>query len=553
MKRVLLVAWSASCLGVLLFLIGVRWLRYTSWSAAPSLDGVLPELMVLDGQAFLWPWAYTTLNARIVLLAVALLVVGLHRRLLDRLVLRTDGRWRLTPLAVAALLGVMAWLHYLFDLNPTVAVVCATSLVLAWLTGHARVTASLPRGVLVAVWGGFFACCVVVAGDAIDRLTIVVWTVLLAATHRYLGPRFGAGDLALLRGAAVIPMNLLPAALPLVLVLHGGTRLGEGLAYSFCEVPGRAVVYAAVPVCDSVRTAYEDCGEGRVVEYDRDTLKRVAAHDFFSPEFHGRLELMVCLPDEVQVTVQSAKYRGRSLVHSVLSFRAADPSEFNPLFATGIGAAMAYDGAHDAVFYSGEFNNFIVRYDRRTRQFDDGASPQFVRRWFEPVSLQAFDGSMCIHTAGIHPGRNRMYLTEWMRGRYAYALDLNSLRQVARYDVGGGGASGVSVDVERDRLFVSSLWGLEVYDLATDALIARKRLGLGNRPVIVDAARNRLYVSSTVEGKVRILDRDTFDVVGQIPIGIGSRFPHLSSDGKHLFASSLAAHYAWDADTLATR
>jgi DNA-binding beta-propeller fold protein YncE len=212
---------------------------------------------------------------------------------------------------------------------------------------------------------------------------------------------------------------------------------------------------------------------------------------------------------------------------------------------------MAYDREHDAVFYSGEFNNHIVRYDRRTRRFDDTASQDFVRRWFQPVSLEAFDGSLCLQTTSIHPGRNRIYLTDWMQGRYAYAVDLTTLRLVGRYDVGGGGAGGIAVDPERDRLFVSSLWGLEVFDLTTDRLIARKRLGLGNRPVIVDTARNRLYVSSTVEGKIRILDRDTFDVIGQIPIGIGSRYPYLSQDGKHLFASSRSAHYSWDADTLA--
>jgi hypothetical protein len=98
------------------------------------------------------------------------------------------------------------------------------------------------------------------------------------------------------------------------------------------------------------------------------------------------------------------------------------------------------------------------------------------------VTLQEYSGSSILYTTSIHPGRNRVYLAEWMRGRYAFAIDLTTLRPVARYDVGGGGALGITVDVERDRLFVSSLWGLEVFDLATDRLIVRKRTGLGNRP-----------------------------------------------------------------------
>jgi hypothetical protein len=211
---------------------------------------------------------------------------------------------------------------------------------------------------------------------------------------------------------------------------------------------------------------------------------------------------------------------------------------------------MAYDEQHDAFFYSGEFNNPLVRYDRRAKTFDHASGREFSRPWFQPVSLKVNDGSVMLHTSSIHPGRNRLYLVDWMQGRYAYALDLTTLRVVARYDVGAGGSPGLAVDPERDRLFISSLWGLEVFDLKTDTLIARKRTGLADRPVVVDAARNRLYVSSTVEGKIRILDRDTLDVIGQVPVGFGVRFLQLSLDGSYLFASSVAAHYYWDADTL---
>jgi DNA-binding beta-propeller fold protein YncE len=162
------------------------------------------------------------------------------------------------------------------------------------------------------------------------------------------------------------------------------------------------------------------------------------------------------------------------------------------------------------------------------------------------VSLQRHTASLGIGTISIHPGRNRLYLVEWMQGRDAYALDLDTLEVVARYDVGGGGATAISVDPERDHLFVSSIWGLEIFDLATDTLITRIRTGPGNRPLIVDPIRNRLYVSAMVEGKIRVLDRDTLRVLGQIPIGFGSRYLHLSNDGRRLFASSKAAHYYWD-------
>lgn len=540
-------------MAALVVLVGARWLRYSTWSETPVVNGALREILVVDGQVFLWTWAYSRVMFPAALLALALIVVGLHRRLPGRVVRRAGGLWTLTPLGTSMVLGAMVWVHYLFDLNPNVARLCAASLVLASAGQQLRLFETLPRAVVPAAWSLFFAAWLVTGGDPIERLTIVVWAAVLLITAR-LALRVGRREVLLLRMLAIVPMNLLPAALPLVAAVHGGTRLGDGLAYDFCEVPGRARLFATVPVCDSVRTDYDDCRDGHVVEYDLHTLQRVGSYDLFSPGLYGRLEVMVCLRDEVQVAVQSAKVEGRPVGLITLSLPVASPKEFKPtLGGHGLGATIAYDEGHDALFYSAEFSNLIVRYDRRTQQFDDTASQDLLHRWNQPVSLEEFNGSLCLHTGSIHPGRNRIYVADWMQGRAAYAIDLTTRRVVARYDVGGGGALGVAVDAERDRLFVSSLWGIEVFDLKTDRLIARKRTGLGNRPVVIDAPRNRLYLSSTVEGKIRILDRDTLDVMGQIPVGVGSRYVHLSADGQYLFGSSASAHYAWKADDLPGR
>ena len=553
-RKSLHTAWDFGCVTAIVVLVGARWLRYSSLSAIPVVDRLAREVMVFDGQAFLWPWVYTTSKLPIVVVALVVLAVGFHRRLLAQIATRADGVWRLTPMARSALLAVMLWFQWVFDMNLTMAVVCASSLLLVWLAEHPRVAPRLPRGPLLAAWVVFFGAWLVAGGDPVERIAIVTWAVLLGASHHWLVTRVRAGDLARGRLAAVMAVSLLPATLPLVAPLHGGTHLGDGLAYDFCEVPGRDVVYATVPVCDSVNAGYEECRTGRVVEYGLQTLKPVAEHNYFSPQFHGRLELIECLPDEVQVAVQAAVIDRRAVEQSALAFPVAAPDKFNPMVAgAGMGITIAHDAAHDAVFYTSEWTHRVARLDRRTQQLADVDVATLAHRWFEPVMLEEHTGSAILYTTSVHPGRNRIYLAEWMRGRYAYAIDLTTLRPVARYDVGGGGALGITVDVERDRLFVSSLWGLEVYDLATDRLIARKRSGLGNRPVIVDTARNRLYVGSMVEGKIRILDRDTFDVVGQIPIGIGSRFAHLSSNGKRFFASSTAAHYYWDADALVSR
>jgi len=544
-------AWASACLAAFVALVGVRWLRYSPWSEVAALDAFLREAMVVDAQAFLWMWVYTNLKLRWFALAAVLVVVCLHRRFVAAIATRDGGVWRLRRPVVALLLAGMVWIHYGFDMNPTVAAACASSIALVSALELRRVRDALPPRLAAGAVAVLLGAWLLLAHDLADRLTIAVWAGLLLASHLFASPRVGARDLLLLRALTVVPMNILPAVLPLLAPMHGGRPLGDGLAYSFCEVPGRGTVYAALPVCDSVNASYEACRDGRVVEYDRRSLAPVAEHRFFSPDFHGRLELMVCLDDEVQVSLQALFYRGEHLVQSAMAFSAESPSHFSPVFAgAGSGNSIAFDRAHDAIFYTGEFNDRILRYDRRTRQFAEVAKGAFARPWTHPFSLARNTGSLTLYSDSVHPGRNRIYLSEWMQGRDAHAIDLDTLQPVARYDVGGGGAMGITVDPERDRLYVSSLWGLEVFDLASDRLVARVRTGLGNRPVIVDAPRNRLYLASMVEGKIRVLDRDSLAVIGQIPIGIGPRYAHLSLDGDALFASSTAAHYAWDADAL---
>ncbi len=549
--RGLCAAWAVASALSLAMLIAARWVRSTPWSDAPSVDAIVRRLMVLDTQTFFWIWGYAHLELPTVLLAVAVAAAALHRRLPGLLLARADGRWRLTPLALALVLTAMLAVHYMFDVNPTVAAAGATSLPLVAILHGRGLGTRLPRWLVLAFWALFFAAWLFHAGDPFDRLALMAWAAVLFLTERWLAPSVRPREVALARALAILPINLLPALLPLVVTPPGATFVGTGLAYSFCEVPDRGTVFAALPVCGSILADYEACRDGRIVEYDLATKRVAATHRFFSPELYGRLELLVCLDDEVQVGVQQTVHQGRHLKQTALAFPVDAPERFTPVVAgPAVGVTIAYDAVHDALFYAGEFTNLLVRYDRRTKQFDDTASQDLIRPWHEPVTLEPFGNSLMLSPQGIHPGRNRLYVAELMKGQQAHAFDLTTLRRVATYDVGSGAGIGVSIDAERDRLFVSSLWGIEVFDLKTDTLLMRRRLGLGNRPVVVDAPRNRLYVSSMVEGKIRILDRDTLALLGQIPIGLGSRYPHLTRDGTTLFASSTTAHYAFDPDAL---
>ena len=151
----------------------------------------------------------------------------------------------------------------------------------------------------------------------------------------------------------------------------------------------------------------------------------------------------------------------------------------------GSAATIAYDAAHDAIFYSGEFTDLLVRYDRRTQaQFDDAASrtsatvaPARPARSVRPAR------TAWRHQQASIPDATASTSTEWMRRRRNPRVDLDDAATRSHATTSGAAAAlGVGVDPERDRLFVSSLWGLEIFDLKTDALVARKRHGARQSP-----------------------------------------------------------------------
>jgi len=54
--------WCGACLTALIVLIGLRWLRYSSWSTTPMLNDFLREAMVIEAQTFLWAWVFGTVK-----------------------------------------------------------------------------------------------------------------------------------------------------------------------------------------------------------------------------------------------------------------------------------------------------------------------------------------------------------------------------------------------------------------------------------------------------------------------------------------------------------
>jgi hypothetical protein len=70
---------------------------------------------------------------------------------------------------------------------------------------------------------------------------------------------------------------------------------------------------------------------------------------------------------------------------------------------------------------------------------------------------------------------------------------------------------------------------------------------------VIDARRNLVYVTSSFGANIRVFDRQSFELLGTIPVGYGARHAYLSKDGRYFFASNGTAHFYWHADALAAR
>jgi hypothetical protein len=158
--------------------------------------------MVLESQSFLWSWAYTTHEAGTFALLIAVVVIGLHRRLPGRIAYRAGGEWRLRPAVVSLVcLGLLTF-HYLLDLNP-MSRGCAGVLLLSHDHVICAGSARAPAPAVDRALGGRGRVLAPRRSGSIDRATLLVWLGLLLVTPLALGTD-GRGHVALLRIVAVI-------------------------------------------------------------------------------------------------------------------------------------------------------------------------------------------------------------------------------------------------------------------------------------------------------------------------------------------------------------
>ncbi len=511
----------------------------------------------------------------------------------DRFAVRAPWLWVLWP--------ALLFLHAFLDFNVAVARLVWATLPVGILLTRLRLPslpASAARAVRAALWAALVGAGATRLPAAPDVLAGAVWALGFFAVFE-LGPRrLPPRDLALATAAGIAAVQVLAASrdvvalalllltfvalggaavaafralrtrtprlrwavfapVPVVTLLltplvagaadalfdTGARVLGEGLAYSFCELPGGDRILAVVPHC---QMGGPHCADGELVEYDAATLAPLGAHRPFAGDFNGRLEQAVCLADEIQVGMCCT--RGKSMDNEAtitIVPRAGGWSEAVPNPHRRSARRLVYDEARDALFYVG---NTIQRVDRRT-----GAVVDNLERVFVGADARPGPG---VYTAGyqpVHQGRRSLFVAEFLRGDRVYELDLDTLALRRAFDTHDGGVIGLTVDEPLDRLLVSGVYGIDAFDLETGQHVERRRTGTLARAPVVDRYRGLVYVPTTIEGRIEVFDRESLARLGALPVGMETRNAHLTRDGRWLLGSTAHTHVAWDAEALAAR
>jgi hypothetical protein len=509
-------------------------------------DWPLPLAAAID-TALHWTLHSVVLN---VVTAIPLLALGLVLIVLlvirPRLVGTGEGPERaLRPGLRAAAWVVLAANGFLLDLNP-------------WLMRAALVVAVI--GVVSTRWSrGARALCVVGAAlvsigflpthsDAFPLLGFALAIlILLEPAARVLA----AADRLLVGVLALIACELAASLLPLAFPSHGGRLLDSGMAYGLCEDVERVRIAAVFPGSGGGTDRYT---EGRITLFDARTLTVRSRHHVFDEGFQGRLVAPLCLPDQLQVGMAQTFVEGEHRRENVLALQADDLSVLSKRVLQGqAGQTLFWDRVKDAVYYASEWSNAIVRLDRRTGEV------RRVGRDFLPEDEHhrllpglSFPGSLAL-TNRPDQRRRSFYAGHWLTGSTVYEIGLDDDALVSILQPRCGAVSGITVDEELGRLFVSSMWGLDVFDVNTGRPVQRIRTGFGARTAVVDPSAGLVYVATTIEGRIHVLDRTTLARRGVIAIGYGPRNSLVTQTSPSLLATSSQALFAWSSEELRRR
>ena len=523
-------------------LIGARALHYLDLPLPDAMDRVLDRLMQAGlHSTFLFGMFLQPSTFRMVLLLLALLALCLRPRWFARR--QPEGRIATAPWLYALMCTLLALGNIGLDMNPWVALGCAGSAALALAPRRL-----FSRGVAALLVAAFLAGWTALSPTSADAVCVVAWGGVLALLALLQRRWLTARDVFWLGAFLSVITQIGASAVPIFRPRHGGTLLGQGMAYGFCEQGSRGRLYAAVP--GLARNQFRD---GHIVEYDAARLTKLRDLSLFDEAFYGRFMLLLCLPDTIQAAMAQTWISGRFQGENVMEFRIDDPRDVKrSLWGPMMGQQLMWDEKRDAVFYSSEWSNWIFRLDRRTGEVNRNVNAGLVPDRTTWLYMGRIKGSLAMAPTA-HRGRDSFFVGHWLTGSTVYEVDLGRLALRRQFEPRNGCIAELAVDEQYDRLFATSLWGMDVIDLRTGRVARRIRTGTGARTPAIDRQNGLVYVSTTIEGRLRAFDRATLAPVGVVAIGAGARRALVSAATGRLFATNDEAYYWWDAAALAAR
>jgi len=557
--------WAAACAAIVVAGVASRALHFATVDLPPALDDALGRILSLHFMVFMNQFG--TIRHLLLLLVVVAAVFSVRSAF---------SRWRhggapprAPGFALDPWLAAWLWLGYAvcnhaFDLSPDLLLltVLTAPVLLAAAWPGARTGGRSPWLAVAAV--GLAGLWWSAHPTAFHVLQGALWAAASAALvsirggfrrrRDWLAVAFGAA--AALQVSSLAYGGLFPGALG-----DGGRPLGAGGAYDWCESPDGSRLYATHPTCRG--QSFERCGDDYVSERALDDPTQERRLHFFDERFYGRMLHLLCLEDRVQVGMAETIIDSERYGTNVMEFSVDDPTRVTrDVLGKGdtgwSGAIFLHDRARHAVFYTSEFYNRIVR-----AGYGPGGDPPETMelaeaRTYPPPHRVAgfrvsFEGSLVTSRDAVYPKRDSGFFGEWIRGTSVWELGLADRRVLREYRTNNGANNVMAVDAERDRLIVSGLWGLEVFDLVSGKLLRRVRTDLGPRLPVVDARHDLVYVPVTFGNHVLVLDRETFVLRGRLLVGAGGRNAHLTRDGRTLFAGGSKRAFFWDTEALAAR
>lgn len=529
------VPWVAIGMSVTAISVLARFLHFSSTSLPAPIDGLLGGILAFrHALVVLSLWAmWSGITPLVVLLVSSLLIARF-----GACVRREDHGWFIRDWLLGLLWIELALHSVLLDANPELATLQAGTLTLVLLPAPLVGGRRLRAGFTVACAGVF----VLWLATAPSRPAIwygLVWALVLCSL-RHLPFARRRDLLTLLVGS----MSLVQAAFmfvpaPRAMRAHGGHPLGLGRAGAFCEPPGRGSVIATVSNCDGGRSCLRDY----IAEYGLGDLSLRQRHRMFDDAFFGRMLSLACLEERVVVGMANVP---PDLQPDGIEWAASFSFGYPPVKTKRIpglshgGARHVHDESRNASYFTEEASNRVTRI---VWGADEIASTVFT----------IGDGTS-VHTdvGAFSERRDSLFFAQWLFGSKVFELDRATLAIKAVYRTNNGTFS-LTVDDELGRLIVANLWGIGVIDLSTGAVIHRRPTELGARMPVIDARRNLVYVTSSYGVDIRVFDRQSFELLGTIPVGHGARHAYLSRDGRYFFATNRAQHFYWQADALAAR